>query len=72
MEETWGDKLVVGRIEGVPDGMVTPGHLRGRIVVMVEYYPPAVMKGEQGSGEGSGEEMSRWKGRRSRRMKRKG
>ncbi|KIJ89828.1 hypothetical protein K443DRAFT_687112, partial [Laccaria amethystina LaAM-08-1] len=34
MKETWGDKLVVGRIEGVPDGMVTPGHRRGRIVVM--------------------------------------
>jgi phosphatidylinositol phospholipase C delta len=31
MKETWGDKLVVGRIEGVPMVM---GHLRGRIVVI--------------------------------------
>ena len=59
MKETWGDKLVVGRIEGVQDGMVTPAQLRGRLVVMVEYYPPVVVKGEQGSGEGQpgGEEL---------------
>jgi phosphatidylinositol phospholipase C delta len=38
MKETWGDKLVVGRIEGVPDGMVTLGHLRGRIVVITRLW----------------------------------
>ena len=55
MKETWGEKLVVGRIEGVQDEMATPAQLRGRIVVMVEYYPP-VMKGS-GEGQLGGEEL---------------
>jgi phosphatidylinositol phospholipase C delta len=38
MKETWGDKLVVSRVEGMPDGMVTPGHLRGRIVVITRWW----------------------------------
>ncbi|KAI5121752.1 hypothetical protein M0805_009041 [Coniferiporia weirii] len=40
MKESWGERLVVSAIEGVDDGYVAPGELKGRIVMMVEYYPP--------------------------------
>ncbi|KAF8585238.1 PLC-like phosphodiesterase [Ramaria rubella] len=41
MKETWGEKLVQQAVEGVDSKNITPGELRGRIVLMVEYYPPA-------------------------------
>lgn len=43
MKEIWGDRLVQGPIEGIDDDWVTPKDLAGRIVVMVEYYPPAIL-----------------------------
>ncbi|THH12951.1 hypothetical protein EW146_g7218 [Bondarzewia mesenterica] len=41
MEECWGEKLLRSPIVG-PSTEVTPGDLKGRIVVMVEYYPPNI------------------------------
>ncbi|KAG8734080.1 hypothetical protein FRC11_012230 [Ceratobasidium sp. 423] len=40
MLETWGNKLVQAEIEGI-EGMVSLKHVRGRILLMVEWYPPA-------------------------------
>ncbi|GAB1517639.1 hypothetical protein RhiTH_000688 [Rhizoctonia solani] len=40
MLETWGDKLVQAEIEGI-EGMVSLNHVRGRILLMVEWYHPA-------------------------------
>ncbi|CAE6432273.1 unnamed protein product [Rhizoctonia solani] len=40
MMETWGDKLVQAEIEGI-EGMVSLKHVRGRILLMVEWFSPA-------------------------------
>ncbi|KAH7340763.1 PLC-like phosphodiesterase [Rhizoctonia solani] len=40
MLETWGDKLVQAEVEGI-EGMVSLKHVRGRILLMVEWYSPA-------------------------------
>ncbi|KIM44041.1 hypothetical protein M413DRAFT_443101 [Hebeloma cylindrosporum] len=49
MLDIWGDKLVKGKIEevGDDDAYVSPAHLKGRILLMVEYYPPIAI----GTGE---------------------
>ena len=40
MSETWGEKLVQAEIEGI-EGMVKLKDVKGRILVMVEWYTPA-------------------------------
>ncbi|CAE6520851.1 unnamed protein product [Rhizoctonia solani] len=40
MLETWGDKLVQAEVEGI-EGMVSLKHVKGRILLMVEWHPPA-------------------------------
>ncbi|KAG8683968.1 hypothetical protein FRC09_015694 [Ceratobasidium sp. 395] len=40
MQEAWGEKLVSKEIEGI-EGMTKLKEVRGRILLMVEWYPPA-------------------------------
>ncbi|KAJ7621121.1 PLC-like phosphodiesterase [Roridomyces roridus] len=47
LKASWGKKLALGPLENVDDARVTPQHFKGRILLMVEYYPAPV----QGTGE---------------------
>ncbi|TFK63638.1 PLC-like phosphodiesterase, partial [Pluteus cervinus] len=40
MRGAWGDKLVQKPVSYIKDARVSPRDLRGKIVLMVEYYPP--------------------------------
>jgi len=67
MLEIWGDKLVQGKLENLTedDKSVTPERLRGRIVLMVEYYPTDVT----GTGEVDHEPTSEEEQEQSERVK---
>ncbi|KAH0835716.1 PLC-like phosphodiesterase [Lanmaoa asiatica] len=45
MVECWGEMLVQGEMEGLCGETMTPRQLRGRIVLMVEYYPDETIGG---------------------------
>jgi phosphatidylinositol phospholipase C delta len=77
MKEEWGDKLVQGELEGVSDdNKVTPGELKGRIVVIVraslgsspkltnEYiqveYYPPPVKGAENDSSSSSDSSSEY------------
>ncbi|KII90364.1 hypothetical protein PLICRDRAFT_38867 [Plicaturopsis crispa FD-325 SS-3] len=57
MKSAWGSKLVQSELEGVTGENISPRHVRGRIILMVEYFPTKTesLQGEVSSSSSESE-----------------